>query len=76
MKIIAYLKTGCPWCNNLKKFFEENNIDFIEKNVTDNTEYMDEMIELSGQTKAPTIVIDGVVHADVGVDEVKDILGR
>jgi glutaredoxin 3 len=75
MKIIAYLKTNCPWCIALRKFFEDNDIDFIEKNVTDNTEYMDEMIELSGQLKAPTVVIDGVVHGDVGVDEVKVLLG-
>ncbi len=74
MKIIAYLKTGCPWCIELKKFFEDNNIDFIEKNVTENSEYMDEMIELSGQLKAPTVVIDGEVYADVGVDEVKTLL--
>jgi len=76
MKIIAYLKTGCPWCEGLKEFFEKNNIEYIEKNVTENTEYMDEMIELSGQTKAPTVVIDGVVHADVGADEVKEILEK
>lgn len=75
MKIIAYLKTGCPWCEALKNFFEENNIDYVEKNVTDNTDFMDEMIELSGQLKAPTVVIDGVVHGDVGVDEVKELLG-
>jgi glutaredoxin len=74
MKIIAYLKTGCPWCIEMKKFFEDNNIDFIEKNVTDNTDFMDEMIELSGQLKAPTVVIDGEVYADVGVEDVKKIL--
>ena len=74
MKIIAYLKTGCPWCIEMKEFFEDNSIDYIEKNVTENTDFMDEMIELSGQLKAPTVVIDGVVHADVGVEEVKKIL--
>ena len=75
MKIIAYLKTGCPWCEELKKFFTDNNIDFIEKNVTENTDFMDEMIEISGQLKAPTVVIDGVVHADVGAEGVRELLG-
>ena len=75
MKIIAYLKTGCPWCVELRKFFEENDIDYIEKNVTENTDYMDEMIELSGQLKAPTVIIDDIVYADVGVEEVKKVLG-
>jgi glutaredoxin len=74
MKIIAYLKTSCPWCIELKKFFEDNDIDFIEKNVTDNTDFMDEMIELSGQLKAPTVVIDGEVYADTDGEEVKKVL--
>ena len=74
MKIIAYLKTGCPWCIEMKKFFEDNNIDYIEKNVTENTDFMDEMIELSGQLKAPTVVIDDVVYADTDVEEIKKVL--
>jgi glutaredoxin 3 len=74
MKIIAYLKTGCPWCIEMKKFFEDNNIDYIEKNVTENTDFMDEMIELSGQFKAPTVVIDGVVYADTDTEEIKKVL--
>lgn len=74
MKIIAYLKTGCPWCIEMKKFFEDNDIDFIEKNVTENTDFMDEMIELSGQLKAPTVVIDGEVYADTDVEAIKNIL--
>ena len=74
MKIIAYLKTGCPWCIELKKFFEDNNIDFIEKNVTDNTDFMDEMIELSGQLKAPTVVIDGEIYSNTSAEEMKKVL--
>lgn len=74
MKIIAYLKTGCPWCIELKKFFDTNNIEYIEKNVTDNTDFMDEMIELSGQLKAPTVVIDEVVYADTDVEAIKKVL--
>lgn len=74
MKIIAYLKTGCGWYEEVKKFFEDNDIDYIEKNVTENTDFMDEMIELSGQLKAPTVVIDDVVYADTDVEELKKVL--
>ena len=74
MKITAYLKTGCPWCIEMKKFFEDNNIEYIEKNVTENTDFMDEMIELSGQFKAPTVVIGGEVYADTDVEEIKKVL--
>lgn len=74
MKIIAYLKTGCGWCEEVKKFFEDSDIDYIEKNVTENTDFMDEMIELSGQLKAPTVVIDGVVYADTDTEAIKKVL--
>ncbi len=75
MKIIAYLKTYCPWCIELKEFFIKNNIPFEEKDVNINPEFMQELIKISGQQKAPTIVVDGRVYADVGVGEVKEILG-
>ncbi len=75
MKITAYLKTYCPWCIELKEFFIKNDIVFEEKDVNINPEFMDEMIKISGQQKAPTVIIDGTVYADVGVEEVKGILG-
>ena len=34
MKIIAYLKTGCGWCEELKEFFNENNIEFVPLKAT------------------------------------------
>ena len=74
MKITAYLKTYCPWCIELKEFFIKNNIPFEEKDVSINPEFMEEMIKISGQQKAPTIVVDGKVYADVGVEDVKELL--
>lgn len=74
MKIIAYLKTNCPWCIELKEFFIENNIAFQEKDVSKNPEFFEEMKNISEQTKAPTVIIDDIVHADVGVDEIRGIL--
>jgi len=75
MKITAYLKTYCPWCIELKEFFIKNNISFEEKDVNINPEFFHELVELSGQPKTPTIIVDGKVYADVGIDEVKKILG-
>ncbi len=74
MKITAYVKSGCGYCSELKKFFDDNDIEYIEKNVTDIPEFMDEMIELSGQLKAPTVVIDGEVYADTDVEAIRKVL--
>ena len=70
MKIIVYTKTNCGWCAEVLDLFLENNIQFEERNVLENREFMKEMVEKSGQTFAPTLDIDGEILADAGADEV------
>jgi glutaredoxin 3 len=70
MKIIAYLKTGCPWCIGVTEYFKEKGIEFEEKNVSENPALFEEMKQLSGQSKAPVVVIDGHMLADTDRDAV------
>jgi len=74
MKIIVYTKTNCGWCAEVLDLLLEYNIPFEERNVSENREFMMEMVEKSGQTFAPTFDIDGEVLADVGADEVEAYL--
>ena len=74
MNIIVYTKTGCPWCIAVTEFLNAKEISFEEKEVRENPDFMREMEELSGQTKAPTIVIDGKVYPDSDIDELKKAL--
>ena len=52
----------------------EYDIPFEERNVSENREFMKEMVEKSNQTFAPTLYIDGEILADVGADEVEAYL--
>jgi glutaredoxin len=74
MKIIFYTKTGCPWCKEMKNYLDQKQHQYEEKNVTENPEFFEEMKNISGQVKAPTLIIDGKVYADVGVDDIKGII--
>jgi glutaredoxin len=74
MSIIVYTKKGCPWCKELLFFLQENNIDFDEREVLENEGFFEEMKNLSGQTLAPTVVVDGVVYPDTDMKEIKRIL--
>lgn len=74
MKIIIYTKTGCPWCIGVTDYFKEKGIEFEEKNVYDNPEFFEEMKNLSGQSKAPVVVIDGHMLADTDRDAVDTYL--
>jgi glutaredoxin len=69
-----YVKTGCPWCEEVLDYLDDQNIDYDKVVVSDDPEAMDEMVELSGQSKAPTMDWDGDVLADFGVDELVPFL--
>lgn len=73
-KIILYTKTGCPWCEEVLRYFNENSISYEEREVTANEEYFDEMRQKSGQDKTPTLDIDGEILADSDKDEVEAYL--
>lgn len=71
---VLYLKPGCPWCDEVVDFLNRKNIDVRTRVVSGNREAMQEMVELSGQTKAPTLDWYGDVLADFGVDELVPFL--
>ncbi|MGL4401893.1 MAG: glutaredoxin family protein [Luteolibacter sp.] len=66
---VLYLKPGCPWCDEVVDFLARKNIEVRPRIVSDDREAMQEMVELSGQTKAPTLDWHGQVLADFGVEE-------
>lgn len=76
MTPILYIKIGCPWCDDVVSYMEANNVPFEQVVVSGNKEAMQEMIDLSGQSKAPTMDWDGEVLADFGVDELIPFLKK
>ncbi|HCN27219.1 MAG TPA: NrdH-redoxin [Verrucomicrobiales bacterium] len=66
---VLYVKTGCPWCDEVLDFLDERRLPYRKVVVSGNAAAMREMADLSGQTKAPTMDWDGEVLADFGVDE-------
>jgi glutaredoxin 3 len=66
---ILYIKPGCPWCDDVVAFMRKKDIEHDIVVVSGNRSAMQEMIDLSGQTKAPTLNWEGDVLADFGVDE-------
>lgn len=66
---ILYIKRGCPWCDEVVDYLKRKNITVKTVIVSGNPAAMKEMVDLSGQTKAPTMDWQGEVLADFGVDE-------
>ncbi len=74
MSLIIYTKTGCPWCIDALDFLNKNNIPFEEREVRNNPQYMQELEQKSGQTKAPTIDLDGEILADTDAQAIEEFL--
>ncbi len=71
---ILYVKTGCPWCDEVLEYMDSRKIPYQKVTVSGDREAMQRMVDLSGQSKAPTMDWDGEVLADFGVDELVPFL--
>ncbi len=60
-KVIVYSTTTCPYCVYAKEFFKENNVSFVDKNVSIDRAAGNEMVKKSGQMGVPVIDIDGEI---------------
>lgn len=59
-RVVVYTQPGCSPCNAAKEFLSSNHVPFIEKDITQNPEAIDELLRL-GATATPTITVDDEV---------------
>lgn len=64
MNIILYTKTGCPWCREVLDLFRNKNISFEEREVLGNKKFFEELVAKSGQSKTPTLDLEGEILPD------------
>lgn len=74
-KVIIYTLPTCPHCINAKKFLEENNVVFENKNVGEDRVVAKEMIIKSNQKSVPVIDIDGKIIIGFDKEEIIRELG-
>ncbi len=64
-----FIKPSCPWCHEAIDWLQRKQIPFEELDVIRDRAARAEMFELTGQTLAPSIDVDGHILADFGADE-------
>lgn len=69
-----YVKSGCPWCREAVETLQKYKIPYTEVVVSGNREAMKKMVDLSGQSKAPTLDWNGDILADFGAEELVPFL--
>jgi len=67
--IIVYSTPSCPWCNKLKNYLRQNNIQFQDIDVSKNQNAAKRMMKGSGQQGVPQTEING--QFIVGFDKPK-----
>lgn len=69
VNIRLFIKPSCPWCDQAQRWLDQRGIPYQTLDVLSDRQAMTEMVNLSHQTYAPVIDVDGRVLADFGPEE-------
>jgi glutaredoxin len=73
-KIIAYLKPTCGWSQGVRAVMRKYDLPFEDRDIINDTNQRQEMIEKSGQMLSPCVEVDGKMLADISGEEVEAYL--
>ncbi|MEW9080935.1 glutaredoxin family protein [Terrisporobacter glycolicus] len=73
-KVEIYTSDTCIQCKKAKEYFENNNIVFIEYNISSNEEYKRELIK-KGYLSVPVIVVNNQDILGFDVNRIKQLAG-
>ncbi|WP_045516741.1 glutaredoxin family protein [Neobacillus niacini] len=57
-KVVIYTQEGCGPCTAEKLWLKDNGIDFEEKNIRENPQYLDEIVGLGASATPATVIED------------------
>jgi len=72
--IKVYSTPACAYCVTLKKFLTEKGVEFKSIDVSEKEEFLQEMIDKSGQMGVPVIDIDGQIVIGFNKEKIVKLL--
>lgn len=73
-QVRLFVKSYCGWCHEAEAWLGQRGIPFRRLDVLEDRDAYQEMRSLSGQTRTPTLEVDGEVLPDFDVDELEAFL--
>ncbi|MBA5850332.1 glutaredoxin family protein [Clostridium sp. cel8] len=73
-KVDIFTSSTCQYCHMAKEFFKENNVDFVEHNITTDPEARKELVA-KGYRGVPVIVINGEYILGFDKNRISSLLG-
>lgn len=67
-----FVKPFCGWCHEAQEWLDERKIKYDLLDVTTDRKARQEMLDLSGQTLAPVIDVDGEILADFDTEQLEE----
>jgi glutaredoxin 3 len=75
-KVRLFIKPYCGWCVEAVDWLNDRGIKYETLDVTADPIARREMLELSGQTLAPVIEVDGEILADFDTGQLEEFWDR
>ncbi len=72
-KVILYSQPGCPPCGAEKEFLDSQGVEYEERNIREDPEYVQQLQEL-GSHSTPTTVIDDEVIIGFDREKISELL--
>ena len=72
--VTIYSTPTCIYCNTLKKYLSEKNIQFQEIDVSRDEKELEKMVSISGQMGVPVVDIDGNIVIGFDRQKVDELL--
>lgn len=66
--VIVYSSSTCPYCTSLKEYLEKNDVEFVEKNISTDSEARTELMNKGHMGVPVTVIGDTEI---VGFDQAK-----
>ena len=59
--VTMYFVPDCQWCREIRSYFSDHNIPINEKDLTDNPEMQQELLDTAGELIVPTVKMNDAI---------------
>ena len=72
--VVIYSTPSCVHCQHAKQFFDENNVEYTDHDVSEDQQKRQEMVEKSGQMGVPVIFVGDEMIVGFDQDRLSQLL--
>jgi glutaredoxin 3 len=70
-RVRLFIKPSCGWCHEAIEWLDARGVQYEQLDVISDAKARREMVQLSGQTLAPVIDVDGEILADFDTEQLE-----